>query len=235
MLNTQKPSKRITDHHNLLLHSEFHTIQGEGPFAGRAALFIRLAGCNLQCPMCDTEYTEGATLVELSEYSAEVSKRLKALRCNLIVITGGEPFRQGTALSIFCNMMLHINHNLTIQIESNGTMAVPEDLNPNVVIVCSPKAHKVHPSIVERVKHWKYVLDYRSQDLLDGLPIKALDHPATPYVARPPKRDDITVYLQPADTQDVTHNERNVRLVTSTCLEFGYTLQLQIHKLIGVE
>ena len=39
------------------VHSIFPTIQGEGPFVGQPAIFIRLAGCNLQCPACDTDYT----------------------------------------------------------------------------------------------------------------------------------------------------------------------------------
>ena len=38
----------------LEVHSIFKTIQGEGPFCGTPAVFIRLAGCNLQCPWCDT-------------------------------------------------------------------------------------------------------------------------------------------------------------------------------------
>ena len=51
--NTQEPEKIDRDRH-LDVHSIFHTIQGEGPYCGHPAVFIRLAGCNLQCPGCDT-------------------------------------------------------------------------------------------------------------------------------------------------------------------------------------
>ena len=56
--NTQPAEKQVKSSGLILaINSIFYTIQGEGPFAGSPAVFVRLAGCNLQCPMCDTEYT----------------------------------------------------------------------------------------------------------------------------------------------------------------------------------
>ena len=91
-MNTQDPEPRIL---NALLqvHSIFHTIQGEGPFAGTPAVFIRLAGCNLKCPGCDTEYTskrKEMTVAQILDAIYEVS----SITTKLVVITGGEPFRQ---------------------------------------------------------------------------------------------------------------------------------------------
>ena len=52
-MNTQ-PTEKRTNSQNLDITEIFFTIQGEGPFSGHRAVFIRLAGCNLQCPACDT-------------------------------------------------------------------------------------------------------------------------------------------------------------------------------------
>jgi len=69
----------------------------------------------------------------------------------------------------------------------------------------------------------------------DGLPIRALGHTAHPQLARPPVDWDKPIYLQPMDTKDPAHNERNIKAVTESCMKFGYKLQLQIHKYLGVE
>jgi len=63
-INQQKPEPRAKGDGSILdFHSMFFTIQGEGPFAGHRSIFVRLAGCNLQCPGCDTEYTQGRSVV----------------------------------------------------------------------------------------------------------------------------------------------------------------------------
>src|SRR5271156_2670792 len=74
----------------------FPTLQGEGPFTGVPAVFVRLGGCNLACSFCDTDF-EGfrdmpvADIVEnVSSASCERGKRVR----QLVVITGGEPLRQ---------------------------------------------------------------------------------------------------------------------------------------------
>ncbi len=66
----------------------FYSIQGEGYHAGKPAVFIRLAGCNLNCLWCDTDHTENRimTAEEIVDKVNELS-----LDVPLIVITGGEP------------------------------------------------------------------------------------------------------------------------------------------------
>src|SRR4051812_26652612 len=92
----------------------FLTIQGEGPEHGKAAVFIRTAGCNLDCPLCDTDYTTNRKVVLIDDIVAKV-KELRN-KC-LVVITGGEPFRQNTT-QYLCEKLLLKGYQ--VQIETNG-------------------------------------------------------------------------------------------------------------------
>lgn len=222
----------------LSVHSIFFTVQGEGIFCGRPAIFIRLAGCNLQCPSCDTDYTNGRRAMKVEEILESVYTQMeRTLRRPIIVITGGEPFRQNILL--LCAAL--IDMRFIVQVETNGTLAPAPSLRDHPVwarinIVCSPKAGKVNDWIADRALCFKYVLSHDSVNPRDGLPILALSHTANPQVARPgASRKDVPVYLQPCDAKDDTINKLNVQAVVASCLKFGYILQLQCHKLIGVE
>lgn len=234
-INTQKIEKRVPfdDGSLLAVHSIFLTIQGEGPFCGQPAVFVRLAGCNLQCPSCDTEYTEGRTNQEPWQIKDAIFNQL-AGRSNatLVVITGGEPFRQ----NVWPLVSMLLLAGLRVQIETNGTLAPPINMfkHKGLTVVCSPKTGKVNPQLYLFIDAYKYVLSHDSMDL-DGLPIRALNHTASPRVARPHKGFSGPVYLQPMDSKDEEENAKNLRAVTRSCIQNGYTVQLQLHKIIGLE
>jgi 7-carboxy-7-deazaguanine synthase len=231
-LNSQIPEKK--DYQPTLdVHSIFSTIQGEGPFCGRPAVFVRLAGCNLQCPGCDTEYTEGRERMTYGDILDHVyhQKMATSSNANLIVISGGEPFRQ--QIAPFADFL--IENNFDVQVETNGSMQIPLELSQMVTVVCSPKTAKLHPSALHRANAFKYVMKAGSVHAEDGLPLQALDHRATPYIARPPKSFKGKIYLQPMDEQDAGYNADNVAAVLESALKHNYTVQLQIHKLLNVE
>ena len=229
-INIQPISKR--DHSpdgSLLVHSIFHTIQGEGPLTGHPAVFVRLAGCNLQCPKCDTEYTEGAQFMSATAVFAHV-QRLHPGPV-LVVITGGEPLRQN--IEPLCWLLADADYQ--VQIETNGTLPLPDFMPSSVMIVCSPKTGRVHPRLAPLVNAYKYVAS-DGMLAMDGLPTRALDHTAEPYLARPTEGFPRgAVYLQPTDEKDEVKNKRNLQAVISSCMAHGYTLQLQTHKIIGLE
>ena len=59
----------IHDGNNLDVQEIFPTLQGEGPYAGWPAVFIRLGGCNLACDFCDTEFEtyQNISLIKILE------------------------------------------------------------------------------------------------------------------------------------------------------------------------
>lgn len=233
-LNQQKPEKSTNDAGtSLAVNSVFHTIQGEGPFAGSPAIFVRLAGCNLQCPLCDTEYTNRTELrVEEIEQRIRGAVTPNHTLPNLIVLTGGEPFRQPITKLVYHLLM----RGFRVQIETNGTLFRPLPYGVDTLtIVCSPKAGKLNRELAPHIDAFKYVATRESligSD--DGLPMHALEHPNGKGLVRPPTSFQGVVYLQPVDEQNPADNEANLQAVVNSCMKYGYRLCIQIHKLIGV-
>lgn len=264
IFNNQLIEKR---HHNteLDVQSIFYTIQGEGPFCGTPAVFVRLAGCNLMCPSCDTDYTSKRQLMTTdeiidrvrtaqlySETSEEAFDRLienptdepltYKLFSGLVVITGGEPTRQPVGLEL---LVLKLQQRLGcyVQIETNGVLPPPaiSMLNRNtqerkgLYIVVSPKTGKVNPITEQWACAYKYVM-HAERMAPDGLPQDALHHAlGKVLLARPPADFKGTIYLQPQDDYNDEQNERNRQACVRSCMRHGYVLQLQTHKLLGLE
>lgn len=109
----------------------FASVQGEGLFLGTPVIFIRLAGCNLNCPFCDTEWKEG-TEMTINDIHEELKKYPQI---KIVVITGGEPtIHQG--FETLCKN-LHL-WGYQINVETNGTSQIT---HKHVDwITCSPKA-----------------------------------------------------------------------------------------------
>lgn len=221
-------------------HSMFLTLQGEGPFAGHRALFIRLAGCNLQCPGCDTEYTYGRQRLSVPQIVERAERLLEQhelpLFGMLVVLTGGEPFRQ--AIGPLCWHLADLG--CRIQIESNGVLEACSQVKQLVdygfaSVVVSPKTSRVHPSWGDYAMAFKYVLERKHQDPDDGLPTLALGHKASPRVARPPQGYKGQVYLNPMDCKDDWINARNAEAVAKAALQYGYIAGVQMHKIFNLE
>ena len=133
----------------LLVTSRFYTLQGEGPFRGFPAYFIRLTKCNLNCSFCDTYFDKGDELtfdeifkqIDLdiesfyNERDLSVPEWAKGTNRRIVlVITGGEPTLQ-TNLKAFLEQANEIFYHS--QIESNGILHL--DLGPKTTYVVSPK------------------------------------------------------------------------------------------------
>ena len=100
----------------------FDSIQGEGASQGTPCTFLRLAGCNLACTWCDTEYSwnwkrfDRHTHVSRMSVDA-VSERLSGAKH--VVVTGGEPLLQQPALqALFPKLGSHVR----VEVETNATV-----------------------------------------------------------------------------------------------------------------
>jgi len=97
----------------------FRSIQGEGLDQGRTCVFVRLAGCNLDCAWCDTRYAcEGGTEMTVDEVAAQIG-RLGGTR---VCITGGEPLLQADELLILLDRLRADRYE--VEIETNGTIDI---------------------------------------------------------------------------------------------------------------
>ena len=251
-INKQEPLKsERSENGDLSIHSIFYTIQGEGPYVGRPAVFIRLAGCNLQCPGCDTDYTNGAATESVDSVVtraiASMGTAFKPFRSGLVVITGGEPFRQ----NIIPLIRALRKSNFEVQIETNGTLSPwgrePVPISPpQFAVVVSPKAGKVHEDLWGSIIAYKYVVNADAVSPDDGLPVNVLGLPGK--VARPYPGYRGPVYVQPADEPEDAQsvhsflttvgvndkNSLNMKSAIKSCMDFGYTLCIQTHKSIGL-
>ncbi len=185
----------------------FYTIQGEGHYTGRPAVFIRFSGCNLKCPFCDTKF-DTYNLMTTEEIIREINCLTSGNNSGLLVVlTGGEPTLQVSSELIDA---LH-KEKLYIAIETNGTHKIPEKID---WITYSPKEQTTNSNSQERlsfVNELKIV--YIGQDVEKYYNnIKALHY-----------------YLQPC-------SGKNIKETVEYILKHPHwQLSLQTQKIIGIK
>jgi 7-carboxy-7-deazaguanine synthase len=181
---------------SLFVTSMFFTLQGEGPYAGMPALFIRLAKCNLDCSFCDTFFDDGDWMTydeietkmdetiwnfwqskgkEMPKWVYEPTEGRKTYPNIVLVMTGGEPLIQEN-ISAF--MARQLSEFKEVQVESNGIpdTAVPE----GVTLVCSPKCVEKNGVAIKYYAPSKTILDRA-----DCLKFVMSSDPESPYSSVP--------------------------------------------------
>ena len=207
----------------------FYSLQGEGRNTGRAAVFVRFAGCNLRCPFCDTEYDSYTEMT-----AEEIVGKISSLHISegvgvrpLIVLTGGEPTLQVDEAFVD---LLH-QHDYEVAMESNGTRPAPRNLD---WLTVSPKNLMSWSGVCggKACDELKIVFDEATPEILSSLhtPHSTLHESPSTLHGSP------LLYLQPCDTGDARRNAA----ITAACVEYikshpQWRLSLQTHKLIGIE
>jgi organic radical activating enzyme len=217
----------------LWIQEVFPTIQGEGPFAGQGAIFVRLGGCNLKCYWCDTDFESSTWHPHVDELINSITNAEEHCKTDLVVLTGGEPFRQDISKLVHELKGLHYR----VQIETNGIAWIDGFerflIDGRCTIVCSPKTGRVHEKIRQYASAWKYIVASGEVDEVDGLPITSTQVDGKRIrIARPPEKSE--VYVQPLDSYDEAKNKGNEILAVHVVKKHGYRLSYQIHKHLGL-
>lgn len=220
------------------VNSIFFTLQGEGHNTGRAAVFVRFAGCNLRCPFCDTafdSFTEMSVDDILSTMLQVAGGPATKERPLMAVLTGGEPTLQVDEALVD---LLH-QHGYYVAMESNGTRPAPRNLD---WLTVSPKRGEWREKSGEwRVERGERSEEWRGARQPDELKV-VFDEQTNPEAFLSSLLSPLSplpsplLYLQPCDTGD---QERNAAIVKS-CVDYikehpWWRLSLQTHKLIGIE
>ena len=217
----RKPVKG--DGASLDVQAIFRTFQGEGPYTGWPAIFVRLGGCNLSCDFCDTEFESfvSLSLEKILDEVVSLSQSNGISQVKLVVITGGEPFRQ--PIELLCQQLLQKGYR--VQIETNGTLYRP--LPEAVDIICSPKYsgngfHPIRPDLLPYINAFKFIISKH--------------HPHYQNVEEVGQTEySIPVYVQPMDQYDPVKNRENQQYVVNLANEKGYRISLQTHKILDIE
>ncbi len=113
----------------------YKSVQGESSLAGLSCIFVRLAGCNLRCAWCDSEYTfTGGKPFTNDQIIAEIEALTP---CTLVEFTGGEPMLQARDLLPLMDQLLARNYTLMIETSGERPLAdVPKAVHKIVDVKC---------------------------------------------------------------------------------------------------
>ncbi|MEA5575550.1 7-carboxy-7-deazaguanine synthase QueE [Anabaena sp. UHCC 0451] len=201
----------------LPIHETFQsTVQGEGYWTGSLVDFIRLSGCPVRCPWCDTGYADGGANLPRQERS--ISELLAELKSPRVVISGGEPFIQ-KHLPELVQALLAAGKQ--VNIETSGSFW--QEVSPDAWITLSPKEH-INPKYPVISQFWSRANEVKIV-IETGREVDFYQQ----HLSAHPK---LCVYLQP----EWNSLSKSLPLILQLLQQKAdYKLSLQTHKYIGVQ
>ncbi len=215
----------------------FQTIQGEGVFTGLPAIFVRLQGCPVGCPWCDTRHTwvvdparevgvqavldcsnESDGWSKMSTEQILASFQQLGYQARNVVITGGEPCLYD--LQDLSAALIEAGYQ--VQIETSGTSEI--QTHEQTWVTVSPKINMkgglpVLVSALERANEIKHpVATERHVEELDAL------------LATASLRENVVIALQP-----ISQKPRATQLAMATCIARNWRLSIQTHKYLDID
>lgn len=199
------------------------TLQGEGPYSGHKAIFVRLWGCVAPfCDFCDSKYswnkeTEKTECCEMNVMKVVEEIEKLGDESSIIVITGGEPFMQKEELFDLVDELNKLDY--VVQIETSGKVAF-DFHDVEMEIVCSPKQYDgefvVSKEAIENSDYFKFVVENKEEmyNVVDFIVKNNI--PAD------------TVYIMPKGMTK-EEQERTLPIVAELCMKYTLTLCPRLH------
>lgn len=195
----------------------FESLQGEGYNTGMPAIFIRFAGCNLDCPWCDTDFRHYQRMS-----FEQIVHQVTSYQSKNIIITGGEPTLQTKLPELLTYLK---NKGYFIAIESNGLRSVYPEID---YIALSPKFY------------YRQRYHTLQQPTADEIRIVVEDHPdMLDFCLEMEQRIKASrYYLSPCEQEGQMNLLSTLRLLgqlNQARQNNKWQLSLQTHKLAGIE
>jgi len=196
----------------------FYSLQGEGREQGKPCMFIRCAGCNLNCRWCDTGYARSGG-IEMS--TDAILEQLLRIKPRQVCITGGEPLLQEEALPPLL-ASLH-TRGTAIDIETNGTIdfsRLQQYASICMDVKCPSSGEESDLNLLAKIRE------------CDSVKFVVADEEDCRYAnevmnARPIRGEIFFSPVYGADYQPI------IRFILKNCLPVRF--QVQLHKIVGVK
>ncbi|OSB18716.1 7-carboxy-7-deazaguanine synthase QueE [Clostridium sporogenes] len=205
----------------------FVSINGEGRRSGQLAIFIRFAGCNLNCSYCDTLWANEKDVSYELVSSKDIYDYIKSQKIKNVTLTGGEPLMQKGIVELL--KVLSKDKELYVEIETNGSVLLDEFLD----IENSPSFtmdYKLPSSNMENkmaLDNFRYLTNKDTVKFVSGS-IEDLE-----------KAKEIIKKYNLVNTTNIYISPVFGKINLDTIVEFmknnkmnGVNLQLQLHKII---
>lgn len=193
----------------------FNSFQGEGVYTGYPMTFIRVAGCPVGCPFCDTnyEYGEKRTFEEITQQ----------IQHRHVCLTGGEPLAHPQIEDLIEEIMQHPTVR-KVHIETSGCYELPHIIfqaRPFFWITVSPKG-----SFLGAKK------EFRESVLTDADEIKWI-YPGSPeHLIENSTRTCENVYIQPINSR-LSIDDKHLAASEQVARKLNLPLSIQTHKLLN--
>lgn len=209
----------------LIVNEIFGSIDGEGLRTGELTTFIRLAGCNLRCNYCDTDYSlKASDGIEMT--IDEIINKVKEINYNNITLTGGEPLIHKNVDKLIDKL---IEEGFNLNIETNGAVDITQYIHKKLILTVDYKTKssgmikymlKKNIALLREYDVFKIVCkkeDFKDiEELLKNNDIKS-------YIYLSPIFNEV----QPSELVDFLKELHNKGINTSKT-----RVQVQLHKII---